>query len=153
MPIKGFFNGPIDFGEKRIGTLIKKELDKQAKAAEKLLLKPTSTWNHKPAFTTNNSGDQVEVVTEDAAYFFVDGGTQPHPIDGNPNLVFQENYKPKSVVNSLNAVNGGKSGNFNVIQHVEHPGSDARNFVDTAMKIIEPNFQNGIDDAIDKSNP
>lgn len=153
MSTKGFFNGPKDFGERRVATLIKNELDKQGKAAKKLLLKPAATWDHQPNFPINNNGESVEVITDDAPYFFLDDGTTSHPIDGDPFLVFQENYKPKTVVNSLNAVHGGKSGNFNVIEHVNHPGNKARNFSQQVLDQIEKPFQDGIEDAIDKSNP
>lgn len=153
MPTNFFFKGDPTFGANRIATQIKKAKQKSAVKAQKLLLQPTSTWTHKANFTIEDSGDKTEIGTDDEVYGFLDNGTPPHIIEGNPYLRFQENFKPKTVVNSLNSVHGGKSGAYvnPPPEIVHHPGNEARNFTTVVIKQIEPEFQADIQAEIDKS--
>ena len=58
---------------------IQKELRKTGNIALARLRQPTAKWNHKPVFKTKMymRGDDLvyDVTTDDAPYFFVDGGT------------------------------------------------------------------------------
>lgn len=153
MPTRFFFNGNPDFGSKTIGTKLKGTRKKHAEKARQLLLQPTLTWNHSVSFTIDEKGDTVAITTDDEPYGYLDEGTKPHLITGNPVLRFQENFKPKTTPNSLNSVAGGKSGNYvhPPPTSVQHPGNEARNFSQQVIDKIEPAFQADVDNDIAKS--
>lgn len=148
-----YFTGDPTFGAGRIKTQIKNTVKKHANKAKKLLLQPTATWDHAVSFDIVEKGDVTSVTTDDEPYQYLDDGTPPHIIRGNPFLNFQENFVPKTTPGSLNSVHGGKSGNYvyPAPQVVSHPGNEARNFTQTALDQLEVPFQNDVEAEIAKS--
>lgn len=152
MPLKIFWKGPVDFGEKKTAKTVKAALDKTAKKAEKLLLQPTQTWDHKASFETKNKGESVTVLTDDPVYNYLEDGTRPHQINGSPALAFPNTFSAKTTVGSLNSAPGTSGGSTVYASTISHPGVTARNFTEQVIKQIEPEFvkdiQNALDDAI-----
>lgn len=149
MSIKTFWNGPTDFGESKVKGNLKKALDKSAKKAEKLLLQPTSSWQHKVSFPIKNDGETAEVLTSDVPYAILDDGAAPHRISGNPTLAFPSVFRAKTTVGSLNAGPGAVGGSTVYTQEVNHPGVKSRDFTGQTIKQIEDPFLQDIQDALD----
>lgn len=134
---------------------IEKYLDKQVKPT---LIKShefvTSDWEHKVEFGSRKQikEDSISVYVfptgENAKiYEYVDLGTKPHQITGNP-MKFKwggkGSYVPKTLPRPARTVSGG--GYVNNPQWVtpyvvEHPGIEGRKFSETITKDIEPQFK------------
>jgi len=91
----------------------------------------------KPVFdesvSKKSKGLLVEVKTNNLKYRFVDLGTPPHEIAPKPDnpsglLTFPSGFTPRTTVKSLQKRTGGKSGPLIFTPHVDHPGSEGRNF-------------------------
>jgi len=110
----------------------------------KLYARTVKTWEHKPKFESNyretSAGITVEVFTTDEVYGYVNNGTRPHVIEGNPYLAFMSAYKSKTTPSKIDARKGGGSGPTIIRQKVQHPGTEARNF-DTAIAAKIAPFQ------------
>lgn len=89
-----------------------------------------ATWDHKPDFDITYEGDAFQVGTDDDIYALVNNGADPHVIlpRRRSRLVFQPEYRSKSVPGSLVSRSGGKSGEPIRARGVNHPGIDARRF-------------------------
>jgi len=96
----------------------------------------TTYWHDVPQFTKNVQVSPnemiVKVQTTNLKYRFVDLGTKAHPITPKnaPMLVFPLKYTSVTKVESLHTRHGGKDYNGPWIHtdHVEHKGTQARNF-------------------------
>ena len=95
-----------------------------------------ATWENQPEFISlfneGSAGIFVEVYTTDEIYNYVNNGTRPHDIEGNPYLAFLSAYKSKTKPGRIRSGAGGGSGDTVVRAKVHHPGTEARNF-DTAI--------------------
>lgn len=147
---KFFFDGDPEL-VKNAKKQIDQALQKVAKQAQKLLLQPTSTWQHGVSFPITKITDGVEVSTDDAPYGYLDDGTSPHRITGNPFLAFPSSFGAKTTVGSLNAGPGTVGGNTVYTAEVEHPGNKARDFTGQVIKKVEPELQKEIEAAIEAS--
>jgi hypothetical protein len=109
-------------------------------------LKTTATWKRKPEFsnilTVSNTMIRFLVETSDEIYGYVDKGTRPHVIEGNPVLSFmwggKGSYKAKTRVRVLGSSGGGSSGDRVAFASVQHPGFEGRQFEDEILKKHEP---------------
>lgn len=109
-----------------------------SKEIEKLLLEPTSTWEHKPNVRTEVKkyalGYKVNVIIDDDIYFYVNFGTRPHQIFGTKVLRFSPSFS-KTMPNSLFANAGSKAvGNYIFARYVNHPGIRPRRFDNVARQ-------------------
>ena len=142
-------------GLRKAGTAIKKDL-----------LEPTKDWEHKPKFTKKVSlrrheGGYISVMTQDKIYGWVSRGTDgPYEIAAGiytgrsqkKTLAFSSVFSPKTVPNSL-VSSSGFSGPVDTMRaRVEHPGIEARNFVDLVEEKWEESgeFQKRMQVAIER---
>ncbi len=91
----------------------------------------TQTWSNPPKAKIELIGDTVaNIFIADERYTWVNEGTRPHPIPktGTARLVFQANYKAKTVVRTIASTTGGPFGPTVYARAVEHPGTEARKF-------------------------
>ena len=93
----------------------------------------TQTWKNRPQFTIQTFPGRRIVSTDDLIYKFVDAGTKPHEINPvrAPFLIFQGNYQAKTTPRVIASNPGGASGPTIMTIHVDHPGTEARNFAET----------------------
>ena len=92
--------------------------------------KTVETWKEKPEFYIDERPRSYAVVTDDEIYHFVDKGTRPHSIDpvNAPMLAFRGNYQAKTTPKVIASRPGGASGPIVFATHVDHPGTQARDF-------------------------
>jgi len=91
----------------------------------------TQTWNKRPEVQIKLIGDaEAEIFITDDRYTFVNDGSRPHPILPRvaSRLVFQANYRAKTVVGTIGSQAGGKYGPTVYSLGVQHPGTKARKF-------------------------
>jgi hypothetical protein len=147
---KFFFDGDPEL-VKNAKKQIDQALQKVAKQAQKLLLQPTSTWQHGVSFPITKITDGVEVSTSDSVYGILDEDSPPHRIAGNPFLAFATPFGAKTTVGSLNAGPGTVGGNTVYTAEVSHPGHKGRDFTGQVIKRVEPDLQKEIEAAIESS--
>jgi hypothetical protein len=127
----------------------------------------TETWKNKPVFTkkvgasvvggilSSSGAIYASVTTDSDIYWYVTKGTKPHPIDPKPGntrglLIFQREYTPKTSPRKLNSVPGGKSGPWRLTSHVDHPGSEARNFEAEIIEQQKPLIEKDLREALNR---
>lgn len=101
-----------------------------AKDAKVDFEKTVETWKDKPEFYIDERPRSYAVVTDDEIYHFVDKGTKRHPIPktGFALLAFRGDYQAKTTPRVIASHPGGASGPVVFATHVDHPGTQARNF-------------------------
>lgn len=111
----------------------------------------TKSWNHQPVFESAVSlqgGPQVLVGTDDQVYGWVDNGTAPHVISGNPMLVYKTTFISKTLPGVIGSRAGGKFGRYTKRKVVSHPGIEPRNFTKEIAKQWKPKFKKMMEDAM-----
>lgn len=96
--------------------------------------KTTASWDHNVTFNIVRAGKGYAVTTDDEVYGYVDLGTRPHTIEGNPFLAFQNSYVAKTQPRVIGSGGGGSGGETVYAQSVQHPGTRARLFSQTIGK-------------------
>jgi hypothetical protein len=113
---------------------IKNGMEAAAKGALVDLKVTTQTWNHKPGFDIQRPSDFERVVgTDDDIYRYVDEGTEPHVIVAKTGgvLAFPTGGRAKTVPRVIGSGKGARGGAVVFRPRVQHPGTDAREFVET----------------------
>ena len=105
--------------------------------------KTVATWESKPdfknEFTETDNEMRFEVSTDDEIYGYVNNGTRAHPIpiSGFAALSFMwagpGSYKAKTKPRKISSTGGGPSGPMVVLSHVDHPGTEPRDFDSAIM--------------------
>lgn len=140
-----------------IDKIIKAEQRKEAKAVKREFGLTVRTWNKKPDFEIDETGENVEVKTDDKIYGYVDKGTRPHIIKpkkpGYPLRFNSQGFKPKTVSNSIYA-RAGRAAQPPQIRamQVKHPGFVGRFFTVQLAKRSRARFKRNIDKALKKWN-
>ena len=86
-----------------------------------------------PRFRIRKQKYAREISTEDEPYPWADYGTKPHiirPVRA-PKLMFQKEYKRKTLTGKILSRQGGKSGPTVVADVVHHPGNEPANLSQT----------------------
>jgi hypothetical protein len=98
------------------------------------------TWKEQPEFTIDHSLIKPEwtIGTDNTIYKYVTGGTKPHKItakNGKALSFFRTGFKPKTRVEWIGS-NKGKIAKKDptAVRSVNHPGTQARKFVETIGK-------------------
>lgn len=93
----------------------------------------TQTFDHKPEFVIESSPGHRKVFTDDEIYGMLDRGTRPHPIDPvhAPFLAFSGGHQAKTTPRVIASRPGGSSGPTVYTTHVNHPGTEPREFAKT----------------------
>jgi len=111
------------------------------------------TWEKKPEFTVHVTKYTFTISTVDEIYGMVNDGTPPHvirPRKPGGVLAFKAAYKPKTIPNFIGSKPGGGSGETVFVKEVNHPGTVARNFVETIRKKTKPIFAELLQEAMSK---
>lgn len=129
-----------------------------ATALESRHTRLTRKWRHKPKFTqTFVIGVYLMIATvqpsgENRKYWlWVDRGTKPHIIQGNPYLRFRTGYQARTSAGpppKSNVGNGTASGGHVTKQTVQHPGTKARRFGREIAKLESSFFVQEIEDGV-----
>jgi len=93
----------------------------------------TRTWTNPPKAKIQLVGDTTALIfISNDRYTWVNEGTKAHQIlpRNASRLVFQANYKAKTVVGTIASRPGGSFGPTVYSMGVEHPGTQARKFDD-----------------------
>lgn len=132
---------------------VKNGMEAAAKAVKADFGVTTQTWQHKPEFEIDRPSDFERVIgTDDEIYKFVDEGTRPHIIAPKPGkaLVFLAGGRPKTVPKAIRS-NKGATGNTIVYTRaaVQHPGTVAREFVETIGEKWDERLADNLQRSID----
>lgn len=112
------------------------------------------SWDAYPIFEQKGPrtvrGDrEVEYSTGSDVYVWLDDGTDPHTISGNPTLTFMTDSIPKTKKSQLMSSAGFKGSEFKRKKEVKHPGVEARNFseevVERIDKVVDIRMQKQLD--------
>lgn len=135
----------------RITRAVENALTGAARAAKIDFDVTTQTWKNRPTFTIQTFPGRRIISTDDLIYKFVDAGTKPHEINPvrAPFLIFQGNYQAKTTPRVIASRSGGASGPTIMTTHVEHPGTEARNFAETIKEKWDRELPEIIQRAID----
>lgn len=101
----------------------------------------TNTWKHKPKFERKDIAvGSVEVSTEDKIWVMLDAGTRPHIIVPKRAKALRfawdgfGSYGAKTKPRWLSSRKGRSPKNIVFRKRVKHPGTEARQWVDTAAE-------------------
>ena len=82
---------------------------------------------------------------------YVDRGTEPHPIQGNPMLIFNLGYEAKTKPPGRYGVGSGQATGASVMTpFVDHPGNEARNFSGKISREYRKTLREKINAAIER---
>lgn len=115
----------------------------------------TKTWKHKPKFTVKRDTDSVTISTDDDIYALVEAGSPRHPIFPRRarRLVFPNKYKAKTTPGIIGSKSGGKSGTVVIATKIpDHPGFQARKFVNAIKEKNDKIFQSESDRIVTEAN-
>jgi hypothetical protein len=137
----------------RVAKAVRNTMTPAEREALREFRRTTDTWKTKPSFEALEevAGDAFTLIvgTDDPIYRFVDLGTKPHDITGNP-LAFQwggpGSYTAKTVPGVIGSRKGGPSGGTVFVTVVHHPGTKARHFT----PLIQAKIQKLAVDLLDK---
>lgn len=113
------------------------------------------SWESYPIFEqkgprTVQGERQVEYSTDSEIYVWIDDGTSPHTITGNPTLTFMTDSIPKTKKSTLMSSAGFKGSNWKKMKEVKHPGIEEREFsqkvADRIDKVADTRVQKQIDE-------
>lgn len=116
-------------------------------------------WEHRVIFAarkhieSNRISLTVFPTSNQDIWNFVDQGTDPHSIDvvSAPYLVFPRGpYEPKTLARPARTVSGGgyaKDKSLVKVKHVDHPGSEPREFTKAIAEDIKPSYQAEMENA------
>ena len=119
---------------KELNLKLKEAVSISALGAKANFKKTTRTWNTQPRFgievTRMKDSFSAEIGTNNLIYKWVEEGTRAHPIDAvnAPSLAFNTVFVAKTVPGRLSSRRGRSSGPIARPQHVDHPGTTAREF-------------------------
>lgn len=117
---------------KKLQRIVENTLNEAAKGVQMEFIRTAWTWEHKPEFKIDSSPGKRVIFTTDIIYFYISGGTKPHPIPkviGRRLAFYKTGFRAKSRVNSLNSGAGARATqDFRMPYQVQHPGTEARNF-------------------------
>ena len=126
------------------------ELYFEGQAILKEFEKTVRTWKHKPNFeiVTEVGRGEVSVLvgTDDPIYGYVDEGTRPHRIVPKSTnrrglLFFRSGYRAKTRPRVIGSGMGGAFGTLVAARAVQHPGTEARRFVETIQNRRKRKFR------------
>lgn len=112
-------------------------------------------WDNQPEWIkkgpkNDNTSRVIEYYTESNPYVWVDGGTEPHEIMGNPLLHFTTNSVPKTTPGKLMSGQGSFGNTWRHATIVQNPGIEARDFSGQVFEVIDPKLESYIQFGIDK---
>lgn len=155
MSVKPITPSPINISDVTAG--IDLGLSLALQQAEVEFAKSYHNWDNPPEWDTKgpqtrNGSREITYVTEDTPYVWVDNGTEPHEIEGNPFLRFATNSVPKTKPGALMSSSGFKGSHFVGAKKVKNPGIEARDFSGEVVKEIEPGLSDLVQVGIDKTS-
>jgi len=111
-------------------------------------------WNNKPVFEIQYGKDEITVGTDDEIFSLVDTGSPRHAIAPvrAKQLKFQKGYKAKTSPEVIGSRRGGKNGPIVVARSVNHPGFQARKFIDAVAKKNNTKFFSDGDAIVSEAN-
>ena len=117
------------------------------------------SWEHKPEFETRVTITSNEIrmymypTGDNAKYWtWTSRGTKPHPIDAKnaPYPVFRGQYNPKTWKGGIWGGPGVATGLWSKKKHVDHPGTEPREFEEWIMNEIKADFRREIENAFNR---
>ena len=123
------------FDTKQLKRVIENAGNESAMAVQVDFKTTTRTWNHQPHFTIShrkNSGEW-NIGTDDKIYRYVSEGTKPHVIrpKNKKALSFGTPSRPKTRRGFIGSNKGSRGKKKVTVKVVHHPGTEAREFVET----------------------
>lgn len=115
----------------------------------------TRTWDRDVKFYIEYTADGIAVGTDDKIYALVEAGSPMHdiPTKTAPMLIFPANYKAKTSPGVIGSSRGGKYGKIRKAKIIyNHPGFQARRFVDAIRIKNDPKFFSDADEALSRAN-
>ena len=110
------------------------------------------SWKHKVVFKKALiSFTSIEITTTDEIYGYVDQGTKPHvirPKRPGGMLAFASAFSPKTKPRVLSSGAGHVGPVDTFRQEVQHPGTEAREFVDAIFEKWEPAYRKEMEKAM-----
>lgn len=135
-------------------------LDNVGMALETRHTRLTRRWRHKPKFTTTFviATYEYSVIVQPSGenrkyWLWVDRGTKPHTITGNPYLRFRTGYNARTSAgpppkSSNRGGAGTATGGYVTKQTVQHPGTKARRFGREFADSERDYFVSEVEDAV-----
>lgn len=124
-----------------------------------LLRSNVSSWTHKPRFRVLVRVTPVRIdanITPEgrhaAIFVYVDQGTEPHLIRAKTpggKLKFRTGYSAKTAAPARAQVGSGRAtGGWVATEEVQHPGTEAREFMQTYMDQVDRTYRRRIENAM-----
>lgn len=119
--------------------------------------KTYATWENRPTFEDKLTGTSTaaqKIVAEhwtiNQIYEWVVRGTRRHPIDAKnaPFLVFNDTFQSKTLPGVIGSRQGFVGGGIVKKKHVEHPGTEGREYDKLIKEKAQPVFEANMSDAM-----
>lgn len=137
----------------KMARAIKNGFDSEAKRVESDLAATVNTWNDPAEFTIQSAGPYVRrITTTHAVWVMLNKGTRPHIIRPKNAKVLTwmgNNYRAKTRVRQLKSLKGGNNNTIIYAKEVHHPGTEAREWDETAAEKSRRFFPATMQRAID----
>ena len=140
--------------EKKLYAAIKNGVRGTAESIRVDFVATTNTWKHKPKFSLAPADEfSMNITTDDNIWIMLDKGTRPHEITPKtPNGVLRFSvggFVAKTRPNYLGSIAGARGATPTMRKRVWHPGTDARDWVQTAQSKYQDIFPKIVQRAID----
>lgn len=151
---------PPDFDAEAVKKTLRQEMEKFAPFLVKEFEKTTSYWKgEKPKFTPVLKVKPGEIVLQirltgpkrgREKWIWLNYGTKPHKIRPRfaKRLRFQTGYQAGSKPGSTFTTRASRSGSWRSAGEVNHPGTEARKWVEVIVKDRQPLFERWMDAAM-----
>lgn len=134
----------VEFAKKKwLDAIASKQRAQSLPILRNLFRKTTFGWSQKPDFSWSQERTSEEIIlsifpTGPGAdkWVLLNQGSPPHDIFGRNSflLSFRPGYRPSTRPGSLQSSRAYRSGKTIRVQHVSHPGFEARNFTETIVE-------------------